>query len=99
MYAAALRIELHIPESLSLKAKRRVLRPIIEGLRRKVSVSVAEIGHHDTWQRSAIGVAVVASDAARLEHLIRTVQDYVERHEPEAMIVNVSVAYLEEPDE
>ncbi len=97
MRAAALRIELHIPASRSLKAKRSVVRPIVEGLRRRMSVSVAEVDHHDTWQRAAIGVALVAPDQPYLEQLIQAVRDYVDSHEPEAVVIEMSVAYLEEP--
>jgi uncharacterized protein YlxP (DUF503 family) len=97
MQVAAVRFELHIPESRSLKAKRSVVRPIVEGLRRRMSVSVSEVDHHDTWQRAAIGVAVVAPDAAHLEQLLRAIHDYVDRHEPEVVVLEVSVAYLEEP--
>ncbi len=97
MRAAALRIELHIPTSRSLKAKRSVVRPIVEGLRRRMSVSVAEVDHHDTWQRAAIGVALVAPDQPHLEQLIQAVRDYVDSHEPEAVVIEMSVAYLEEP--
>ena len=55
MKAAALRFELHIPGSESLKEKRAVLRPLIEGLRRQLSVSVSEVGYQDTWQRVWLG--------------------------------------------
>ena len=43
MKVAAIRIELHIGAAQSLKEKRSVLRPVIEGLRRNVSLSVAEV--------------------------------------------------------
>ena len=96
MRAAAVRVELHIPESQSLKDKRRVLRGLIDGLRSKVSVSVAEVGHHDVWQRAAIGIAIVAPGAGRLEHLIDTVHDYVDS-EQRAQIIEFVTSYLEEP--
>ncbi|MFP5333420.1 MAG: DUF503 domain-containing protein [Acidimicrobiia bacterium] len=96
MHAAALRIEVHIGDSDSLKQKRKVLRPFVEGLRRLASLSVAEVDYHDTWQRSVIGVAVVAPDAAELERLIDRVRRYVDE-QLELAAVDVAVTYLEDP--
>ena len=52
--------DLHVPESRSLKAKRAAIRPIVDGLRHRFRVSVAETGHHEQWQRAEIAVAIVA---------------------------------------
>ena len=97
MHAAALRIELRIPDVQSLKEKRRVLRPIVEGLKTRVSVSVAEIDRHDSWQRATVGVALVAPGAARLDQLIDVVHDYVDDHDLVEIIL-FETAYLEEPE-
>lgn len=95
MKAAALRFELHIPQSQSLKEKRAVLRPLIEGLRRQLSVSVSEIGHHDAWQRVGLGVAVVAPDGGRLDSLIDRIRRYVEGN-LEVEVCEVVVHFIEE---
>lgn len=97
MHAAALRIELRIPASGSLKAKRRAIRPLVDGLRRSVSVSVAEIDHHDAWQRSTVGVAMVAPDARHLQRLIDEVRQHLER-QLEVEVLSLSVSYLESPE-
>ncbi len=75
MFVLALDIDLHLPECRSLKAKRAALRPVIEGLRRRFHVSVAEVGDTDVWQRARIGVAAVAGT----ESHVRDVMDEVER--------------------
>ena len=59
MHAAAVSFDLHVPASRSLKAKRAAIRPIVDGLRHRFKVSVAEVDHQDQWQRATIGVAVV----------------------------------------
>jgi uncharacterized protein YlxP (DUF503 family) len=96
MRAAAVRLELQIPEARSLKEKRAKLRPVIEGLRRKLSVSVSEVDHHDAWQRSSIGVAVVAPDSGRLEELLTQLQRYVDS-QLEVEVFQMAISYLEEP--
>jgi uncharacterized protein len=64
MFVLALEVELHLPGCTSLKAKRAVLKPVVEGCRQRFGADVAEIDHQDLWQRAAIGVAVVAGSAA-----------------------------------
>ncbi len=95
MRAAALRIEVHLFHGQSLKEKRAVLRPVIEGLRRLLSVSVAEVDDHDHWQKAAIGVALVAPDAARLDELITRIQRYFD-DQLELEVVQVGVYHMEE---
>lgn len=94
MHAAALRIELRLRDVRSLKAKRSVLRPLLEGLKRTASLSVAEVGRHDSWQRASVGVAVVAPDAAQLEYLLESVRRYLDDR-LEVEVLEMSVDYLE----
>ena len=79
MHAAALAIDLHLvqPDIRSLKAKRAVVKPVLEGCRRRFSVSVAEVGHQDLWQRAEIGVAVVASSHRQLVEVLDAVERFV----------------------
>lgn len=95
MHAAALAFDLHIPESNSLKAKRAVIKPIIEGLRHRFHVSVAEIEHQDTWQRARIGVAVVASSDGRLRSVIDDVERFVDSA-PDVEVLTVDISWIEE---
>jgi hypothetical protein len=95
MHAAALRIELRIPEARSLKAKRRVLQSAIADLRNRMSVSVAEIDHHDVWQRSTVGVALVATSPSELDQRIATVRRLLsERVDLE--VIGIGVSHLED---
>ena len=79
MHAAALAIDLHLvqPDIRSLKAKRAVVKPVLEGCRRRFGVSVAEVGHQDLWQRAEIGVAVVASSHRQLVDVLDAVERFV----------------------
>lgn len=96
MLAAAVRLELRFPVSHSLKEKRRILKPFVEGLRQLLSVSVAEVDHHDDWQRATVGLALVAVDGGRLDHLIERIRHYVDKN-MEVEVLEMVVSYLEEP--
>lgn len=57
-------------DAASLKDKRSVVRPVVAELRRRFSVAAAEAGHLDLQQRSLLGVAVVAADAAHCREML-----------------------------
>ena len=97
MWAVAIRLELRILDARSLKAKRAVLRPHVERLRRMASLSVAEIGHQDAWQRSVLGVAIVAPDRHSLEAMIAKVRSHVDA-QLDIELVEFSISYLEDPE-
>ncbi len=55
-------LDLLIRENRSLKGKRRTLKKIIERVKNKFNVSIAEVGNHDLWQSSQIGFCMVGND-------------------------------------
>ncbi len=55
-------LDLQISENNSLKGKRRILKRIIERVKHKFNVSIAEVGNHDLWQSSQIGFCMVGND-------------------------------------
>jgi uncharacterized protein len=97
VHAAALRFDLHVPASRSLKAKRAAVRPIVDTLRHRYHVSVAEVDHQDRWQRAAIAVAVVAESNHHLTEVLDTLERFV-RSSPEVEVLDLTAAYLE-PEE
>lgn len=95
MHAAALRLELRIPDVRSLKEKRRRIKALMAALENSSPLGVAEVGHQDEWKRSTIGVAAVTGQAAHLEQIIGAVQRLVLDH-PGLELIELGVAYLEE---
>src|SRR2546425_643912 len=59
MVVGTLRMELHLPASHSLKAKRSVVNHVKERLRTRFNASVAEVDNQDLWQRATLGVAKI----------------------------------------
>ena len=60
MVVALLSVELHLPGARSLKDKRMVLRRVKDRLA-KFNVAVAEVEHHDLWQRAALGIVTIST--------------------------------------
>ena len=94
VHAAAVCFDLHIPESRSLKAKRAAIRPIVDGLRHRFHVAVAEVDHQDRWQRSAIGVAAVSGTAGQLQDVLDSVERFVD-HAPDVEVLDVETTFME----
>jgi len=65
MPIAVCTIEIVMPESGSLKDRRRVVRSLKDRLRREFNIAVAEMdGTLDLWQRATIGLCTISADAA-----------------------------------
>ena len=97
MRVAALRVEIHIPDPQSLKQKRATLRPVVEGLRRLGSYSVAEVDRHDNWQRATLGIAVVAPDGRSLGMHTDKIRRYLDSR-LDMEVLAVFASELEVPD-
>ncbi len=74
-------VELHLPDIGSLKGKRRALKGLKDTLRRRFEISVAEVDHHDVWQRARLTVAVVTRHAGEAERLLADAERYLASRE------------------
>jgi uncharacterized protein YlxP (DUF503 family) len=69
-YVGILLVELHFPEAGSLKGKRKYVKSAKAQLQHRFGASVAEVDHHELWQRSRLTVACVARGHRELEELL-----------------------------
>lgn len=79
MVVGVCKIVFHLPENHSLKGKRQSVRPIIERIRNRFDVAVAEVDSQDLWQLATIGVACVTDDSQVAQRVLSQVVDFVER--------------------
>lgn len=78
MVIGVLRVTLVIHDSHSLKDKRQVLKSVIEKVRGRFNVSVAETGANDLWQRAEIGIAAVGNDKAFVNSVLDRALNFIE---------------------
>ena len=76
-----LSVELHFPEAASLKGKRKYVKSAKAQLQNRFGASVAEVDHHDLWQRARLTVACVARDHRELEGLLDDAVRYLHGQE------------------
>jgi len=79
MPVGLLTLELHIPDAQSLKDKRQVLRSLKAKLRQDFNVAVAEMEHHDSWQRSVVGIVTISNEEKHLREVLQKVLDEADR--------------------
>ena len=94
-WVGILSCELHFPASHSLKEKRHFLRSAKQRLQ-NMGAAVAEVDHHDVWQRSRLTVALVAREHGELERLLDEAERYLASQEWELGQVERQVV---DPDE
>lgn len=86
-------VELHLPEVDSLKGKRHVLKGLKEKVRARFDVAVAEVDHHDVWQRATLAVAAISHDSRHANEVVSKAVDFIEAH-VDGTVIEVSVEVL-----
>jgi uncharacterized protein len=76
-YVGILSAELHFPENHSLKGKRKDLLSVKAQLQRRFGASVAEVDHHEVWQRARLTLACVARGHKELQELLDGAERYL----------------------
>ncbi len=80
MVVGVLTLELHLGEADSLKGKRKILKSLLERLKHRFNISVAEVGRQDSWQYSTVGISAVSGDMAHMQRILAAVVRFVESH-------------------
>jgi len=88
MYVAVGRVRLLLPGNQSLKGKRHVLRRLLERVRARYPVAVAEVAEQDRWQVAVLGLAAVGNEARFVRSVLDAAIGAI-RGVPEAPVADV----------
>ena len=69
-YVGIYSFELFLPESHSLKEKRMIVKSVKAQLQNRVGCSIAEVDHHDVWQRARLTLSCSAREAGEARRLL-----------------------------
>ena len=94
MHVGVCRIQFRLPENLSLKGKRGVLKSIISRVSHKFNVSVAEIDDNDLWQLATIGFACVSNDKRHVNEILSRVTDFINESRFDIEIIDCRIEIL-----
>ena len=88
------RVDLELPASQSLKDKRRVVRSIVERVKNRFNVSIAEVDNNDSWQMATLGITCVSNDSRHVNEMLSRVVQFIQRSRVEAVMADYEVEML-----
>ena len=95
-YVGILSVELHFPEAGSLKGKRKHVKSAKAQLQNRFGASVAEVDHHDLWQRARLTMSCVARDEREVIRLLDEAERFLHGQEYELMRAEREVVTLDD---
>ena len=87
-------LNLHLPESHSLKDKRSTIKSITKRLHNTFNLSVAEVDKLDKWQLAVIAMVIVSNDFKHSERVVRQAITYIEEHYPHVQILDEDIELI-----
>ena len=94
MNVGILTIRLRIPENQSLKGKRQVVKSVIQRVKNRFNVSVAEVEDQDLWQVATIGVACVSNSTAHVNEVLSRVEGFIAGSRLDAEVLDYEIEIL-----
>ncbi len=94
MHVGVCRIRFRLPENLSLKGKRRVLKSITTRVGSKFNVSVAEVDDQDLWQLATLGISCVSNNKRHANQVLSRVVDFITDSRFEVEILDYEIEIL-----
>ncbi len=88
------RIRLRLPENLSLKGKRQVLKSITARVRNRFNVSIAEVDDHSLWQLATLGISCVSNNGRQTNEVLSKVVNFVSESRFEVEILDYEIEIL-----
>lgn len=78
MVVGTLKIEFRLHDNRSLKGKRKVVKSIVDKVKSRFNVSIAEIGSNDMWQKIELGISAVGNDRRHIDSSLNRVLSYID---------------------
>ena len=94
-YVGILSVELHFPEAGSLKGKRKYVKSAKAQLQNRFGASVAEVDHHELWQRARLTLSCVAREHREVEALLADAERYLNGQEYELVRAERDIVALD----
>jgi uncharacterized protein YlxP (DUF503 family) len=78
MIVGVCHLDVIIPANRSLKGKRQVIKKIIDRVKNRFNISIAEVGDNELWQRSQLGMSLVGNDRKFVNSYLDRVVNFIE---------------------
>jgi len=94
MNVGVCKISLRLPENLSLKGKRRVLKSITTRVTSKFNVSIAEVSDQELWQLATLGICCVSNNKRHTNEVLSKIVDFIINGRFEVEILDYEIELL-----
>lgn len=88
MYIFYGQVQLFLPYSTNLKAKRKIILSVVERIRKRFNISIAEVSEQNLWQRSTLGFTAVTASYSEIDIMIDAIQSTLDRHDNDLEIID-----------
>lgn len=78
MVVGTLKIELYLRDNRSLKGKRKVVKSMVDKIKHKFNVAVAEVGSNEKWQKIELGISAVGNDRRHVDAMLSNIFAFLE---------------------
>ena len=78
MVVGTMKIEFMLFDNRSLKGKRKVVRSMVDKVKARFNVSVAEVGSNDKWQKIELGISAVGNDRRHIDSSLNHIRDFLD---------------------
>jgi uncharacterized protein YlxP (DUF503 family) len=94
MILGTAQLSIQIPEAHSLKDRRRVVKSIVERVRARFDVAIAEIDDQQYWQSARIGLVAVSNSSKHVDEVVQQVIGFVEQNLRDGYLSDVQTEIL-----
>jgi uncharacterized protein len=88
------KVKLRLPDNLSLKGKRQVVKSLTARLKNKFNISVAEVEDNDLWQLATIGICFVSNDQRFTNEVLSKAVDMVVQNQGDYEMLDYEMEIL-----
>ncbi|MFC1868712.1 DUF503 domain-containing protein [Thermodesulfobacteriota bacterium] len=78
MVVGTMIIELHLYDNRSLKGKRKIVKSMIDRVKHKFNISIAETGSNDKWQKIELGISAAGNDRRHIDSSLAKVLTFLD---------------------
>src|SRR5215204_541176 len=94
MHVGVARVALHLAEPGSLKGKRMVVKSVLQRVRNRFNIAVAEVDTQDAWEVATLGLVCVSDDPRHANEMLSKVLAFIESERLDAEVGAVELELI-----
>jgi uncharacterized protein YlxP (DUF503 family) len=89
------KIKIRLPDNLSLKGKRQIVKSVTARLRNRFPISVAEVDDNDLWQLATIGICYISNEKRFTNEILSKIVEFVVNNQGDYEVLDHELEILE----